>query len=427
MRHKKLVEYRRAEVSRMLILGMTQVEISKQLGCSQGLISTDVSWLDGAAAEELKSHVQKKLPHVHLIASQGIDKVIRTAWQIVEETKNPYVKVHALNLLHSSYVTKQNLASDGTVINNALELIKKSKAELKELKQEDDSFVDEAAQALTANLQALEKGKRRPPLTNQLDTSGLSFSEQDGSALEEGAIVIGATAPADNVDSQDIGVGENVPAQEDTTAKERPEKDSLDTIPTRYDTLDTIRYVGEDKEDSQMDTISIADHAGQGHDHEPAGQGLELETGQSVTQPQASSSREVDLRQQDSVNQSEVSQTVNNSEEDRLADKDTIEASDKPKEGSEHKECHEDIRKENQSPNAVAAAEQSHQEQQAHEDSGIHNIMIRNNDTHNYSSTIIDSVKAEEPASQAALEGRGGKRDGKESEGGQSVEESSNE
>lgn len=146
------------------------------------------------------------IPHTHTICNQGIDKVIRTAWAIVGNAKNEYQKIHALNLIHQCYITKQNLAGDATVINAALEMIKKSKAELNNLKQEDFVTASEAAASLTANLQALEKGKRRPslPLTttnNQLDTSGLSFAESDGSALEEGAIVIGASQPASDSDS----------------------------------------------------------------------------------------------------------------------------------------------------------------------------------------------------------------------------------
>lgn len=137
MRRSKIISYRRAQISRMLVLGMSQENMSKQLGVSQPVISRDIAFLDTAAAEQLKMHVQKKLPHIHLICARGIDDVIKTAWGIVASAKNDYVKIHALNLIHAAYITKQNLSTDGTVINNALELINKTKDDLKELQHED--------------------------------------------------------------------------------------------------------------------------------------------------------------------------------------------------------------------------------------------------------------------------------------------------
>jgi hypothetical protein len=231
MRHYKIVAYRRAEVSKMLVLGATQDQMAKTLNCSQGVISTDVAYLDAAAAEELKHHIQKKLPHTHLICARGIDQVIRTAWSIVGNAKNEYQKIHALNLIHQCYITKQNLASDGTIINAALEMIKKSKVELKELKEDNNSFVEEATESLTANLQALSfgKGKRLKPLTG----TGMSFSD-DGSALEE-AIVIGASSSVVAASSEDAikshpNVGEVVTPDETDSSKESNDRNNVIVI-----------------------------------------------------------------------------------------------------------------------------------------------------------------------------------------------------
>jgi hypothetical protein len=46
MRHSKIVAYRRAEVSKMLVDGLTQDAMAKSLNCSQGLICNDVAYLD---------------------------------------------------------------------------------------------------------------------------------------------------------------------------------------------------------------------------------------------------------------------------------------------------------------------------------------------------------------------------------------------
>jgi hypothetical protein len=219
MRHYKIVAYRRAEVSKMLVLGATQDQMAKTLGCSQGVISTDVAYLDASAAEELKSHIERKLPHTHLICARGIDQVIRTAWGIVGSAKNDYQKIHALNLIHQCYITKQNLATDGTIINAAIEMVKKSKKELEHIKNEDhqQSFVDEAAQALTANLQALTiNNRRKPSSTSSNATTSMSFAEYDGSPLEEGAIIIASSS--------------SVTADNDTEAEKNGEEKGRDSL-----------------------------------------------------------------------------------------------------------------------------------------------------------------------------------------------------
>ena len=121
----------------MLVLGMSQHDIARELNVSQPTINRDIAVMQESAREDLKTHVQKALPHTHLICSRGVDQVLKTAWAIVSTAKNDYIKIHALNLIHAAYITKQNLSTDGTTINGALELINKSKEDLKALQQED--------------------------------------------------------------------------------------------------------------------------------------------------------------------------------------------------------------------------------------------------------------------------------------------------
>ena len=116
---------------------MSQHDIARELNVSQPTINRDIAVMQESAREDLKTHVQKALPHTHLICSRGIDQVLKTAWAIVSTAKNDYIKIHALNLIHAAYITKQNFSTDGTTINGALELINKSKEDLKALQQED--------------------------------------------------------------------------------------------------------------------------------------------------------------------------------------------------------------------------------------------------------------------------------------------------
>lgn len=186
------------------------------------------------AKEQLKQHVERALPHTHLICSRGIDQVLKTAWSIVSNAKNEYQKIHALNLIHQCYITKQNLMTDATVINAALEMIKKSKKELEDIKQDGNaSFTDEAIESLTGNLQALtlERSKRKflPPTTITPEADAIE-AEIVGDSNSD-AIVVGANSTSIEHNEAKTSMSEtsisypteDTPTEDTTTEKETEE------------------------------------------------------------------------------------------------------------------------------------------------------------------------------------------------------------
>jgi|GEM_PF-506804 hypothetical protein len=147
MRKQKLLGYRRRQVEDLLVKGASQSDISTVLRISQPTVSRDVDFLESAAREQLKEHIQKRIPHTHLICMRGIDSVIKHAWIIISNGKNDYVKIHALNVLMAAYAHKQALTTDSSVVNESLNLIEKSKEKLEELEgdQERHEETDELA------------------------------------------------------------------------------------------------------------------------------------------------------------------------------------------------------------------------------------------------------------------------------------------
>ena len=80
----------------------------------------------------------RKLYRIHILfVVEALTKSFKQPGLLSQLPKNDYIKIHALNLIHAAYITKQNLSTDGTTINGALELINKSKEDLKALQQED--------------------------------------------------------------------------------------------------------------------------------------------------------------------------------------------------------------------------------------------------------------------------------------------------
>ncbi|PWU81185.1 MAG: hypothetical protein DLM72_08310 [Candidatus Nitrosopolaris wilkensis] len=100
-------------------------------------INRDVEYLEGTAYQELKTLIQKRLPHTHLTCLMGIQELIKNAWLMVSTTKSESIKLQALSLIESCYETKMNLMTDAGVINSALETLDKSKDKLQKLQTKD--------------------------------------------------------------------------------------------------------------------------------------------------------------------------------------------------------------------------------------------------------------------------------------------------
>ncbi len=415
MRHSKLVEYRKQEIGRLLVLGHNQAEIAKLINVAQPTVSRDITAMQETAKEDLKKHVEKVLPHVQLLCNRGIDQVLKTAWTIVGNSKNDYVKIHALNLIHQAYITKQNLSADGTVINNAMELMQKSKKELQDL-QSGNLNANVNFGEVSANLAALGRARdaRRSAITS--DMSGLGMEEGND---DQRAIVIGASQSAQLVEEAqkdaktfpiaDIAAGDNTSERRSNiNGLEKNTQTENDSQPERigqgqegYAAIKELS-LEECPQDTMHKESLLADNDSNNN---------ELETTPSTTEDveasqSASQQADGDLQlQQDSASMEEVSQDRVSGKES-LADNDTIiEASDRLKEGSLHYQ--KDIGKIDQSSDHATTEEgdQSHLlvEQQAHtvEEEEEGDIITLDNDM-----TIDETLAASQSKAVEGQEGQ---------------------
>ncbi len=135
MKKQKIIEYRRQKVGELLVQGLSQYDIAAELRVSQPTVSRDVEYFEVVASQDLQKHIDRKMPLAHIQAMQGIEQVIKSGWQVVKEAKNQYIKVHALNLIHTAYITKSNLSTGTGVVTDSIKLINKSKEELEQIEQ----------------------------------------------------------------------------------------------------------------------------------------------------------------------------------------------------------------------------------------------------------------------------------------------------
>jgi hypothetical protein len=68
--------------------GNTQSDIAKTLHVGEATISRDISYLRQQAQENLKTHVQDKLPEEYQNCMVGINQVLKICWEIVNKSRN---------------------------------------------------------------------------------------------------------------------------------------------------------------------------------------------------------------------------------------------------------------------------------------------------------------------------------------------------
>ena len=82
------VQWRRAKVLELSSQGYTQSEISKSLQVDESVISRDRAYLRQGAQENLKTHIQDKLPEQYQNCMVGINQVLKICWEIVNKSRN---------------------------------------------------------------------------------------------------------------------------------------------------------------------------------------------------------------------------------------------------------------------------------------------------------------------------------------------------
>ena len=84
----RIVEWRRSKVLELSSQGNSQPEISRTLQISLGTVNKDLSYLRQLAQENLKTHIQQKLPEEYQNCMVGINQVLKICWEIVNKSRN---------------------------------------------------------------------------------------------------------------------------------------------------------------------------------------------------------------------------------------------------------------------------------------------------------------------------------------------------
>ena len=121
--NKANIELRRSKCLELLSKGHSQNDISKALNVSPALISLDLQFLREQARNNLRYHLQEKLPFEHSRALTGLNDLLKKANGILDNAKDPKLQLNTINVLANLYAGILTMATDGNIIQQAMERV----------------------------------------------------------------------------------------------------------------------------------------------------------------------------------------------------------------------------------------------------------------------------------------------------------------
>jgi hypothetical protein len=141
------IDWRRAKVLELSSQGYSQIEIATDLQIDKSVICRDLVYLRQQANENLKSHIQERLPEQYQKCINGLNQVLKIGWNIVNsDSSSPANRLQGLALINDSYKYLMDLTTNGVVVTDAIKYVqgqmdhlnKSEKALLQEIKQDKD-------------------------------------------------------------------------------------------------------------------------------------------------------------------------------------------------------------------------------------------------------------------------------------------------
>jgi hypothetical protein len=151
------IQWRRNKVHDYLVKGMSQYEIADILQVSKATITNDVHFLTIQAKEQMKTHLEEKVPMEFNNCLRGIDQILKSAWEIANNntlkndsnnndnnsnnnnnntslvtTTDERLRLQALQLANECYKHKIDLVTNGVIVRDALRFVQEYKQNKKQ-------------------------------------------------------------------------------------------------------------------------------------------------------------------------------------------------------------------------------------------------------------------------------------------------------
>jgi hypothetical protein len=118
------IEWRRNMVLEFISQGRTEREIAQILKVGNGTVHRDIAFLNKQAHDNLTYHINRKVPEQYQRCCNGLEQVLKMAWNIViTESNNQSNKLQALSLISEVYRHQMDLATNGVVVTDAIKYV----------------------------------------------------------------------------------------------------------------------------------------------------------------------------------------------------------------------------------------------------------------------------------------------------------------
>ena len=151
-----MIEWRRSKVLELSSQGHNQSEIAQIMQVGISTINRDAIFLRQQAQENLKIHVQQKLPEEYQRCLTGMNQVLKLSWQIANNntpkqngqdhndnintitTGDDRTRLQALSLINDCYKYIMDLTTNCVVITDDIKFVQTNKEKLTMSSKEDD-------------------------------------------------------------------------------------------------------------------------------------------------------------------------------------------------------------------------------------------------------------------------------------------------
>ena len=104
--------------------GRTEREVAQILKVGNGTVHRDVAYLNKQAHDNLKHHINQRVPEQYQRCCNGLEQVLKMAWNIViMDSANQTNKLQALSLIGDVYRHLMDLVTNGVVVNDAIKYV----------------------------------------------------------------------------------------------------------------------------------------------------------------------------------------------------------------------------------------------------------------------------------------------------------------
>jgi Trp operon repressor len=118
---KEQLEWRRARVLELSSQGRTEREIATMLRVGAATVARDLSFLHKQARDNLKLHIHDRLPAQYHKCQNGLDQVLKMAWNmILTDTVNQSNRLQAFSLISDCYRYQMDLSTNAGIIEEAM-------------------------------------------------------------------------------------------------------------------------------------------------------------------------------------------------------------------------------------------------------------------------------------------------------------------